>query len=64
MMVLSCASDMSQLQERTDHILRIPMAERDFDLVTAWRDSEGLSNFGLGKELARAVEEMDSDRDE
>lgn len=46
---------MSAYEEKSDHELRLPMEEEDWRIVRAYRDAKGLSNFGLGQELADAV---------
>lgn len=46
---------MNGYEERADHELKLPMEEGDWRLVRAYRDAKGLSNFGLGKELADAT---------
>lgn len=40
-----------------ERILRVPMDPDDFEAVKEWQDEQGLKNPGVGRRLARAVEE-------
>lgn len=48
---------MPKVEEDHEKALRLPLEPEDFETVKEWKNALGLTNRGVGRRLAQAVEE-------